>query len=140
MKVICGLIFNSKKQLLITQRSKGEYKGKWEFPGGKLEKNENMEDCLKREILEELDIQIDIKSIFMINEYDYPTFSVELISYVCKYNDGKIKLIDHDRYEWIDINRLNEFDFLDGDKPIIDKIKKIGVTKMFQIPPSITVE
>ena len=41
------------------------------------------------------------KSIFMINEYDYPTFSVELISYVCKYNDGKIKLIDHDRYEWI---------------------------------------
>ena len=122
IKVICGLIFNSQNQLLITRRGSGDFKGKWEFPGGKLEQNETEEDCLKREILEELNIKIDIDYFLMNNFHTYPTFSIELISYVSTINSGEITLSDHDRYEWVDIDKLKGFDFLDGDLPIIEQI------------------
>ena len=122
IKVLCGLIFNSKNQLLITRRDSGDFKGRWEFPGGKLEENETEEQCLKREIFEELNIDINVDYFLMNNSHSYPTFTVELISYVSTVKSGKIKLSDHDKYEWIEINRLKEFDFLDGDLPIIEKI------------------
>ena len=60
------------------------------------------------------------------NEFTYPDFSVELISYISKYKSGEIKLVDHDKYEWVKINRLKDFDFLDGDLPII--IRKTAPT------------
>ena len=122
IKVLCGLIFNSQNQLLITRRGSGDFKGKWEFPGGKLEENETEEQCLKREIFEELNIDINVYYFLMNNSHSYPTFTVELISYVSTVKSGKIKLSDHDKYEWIGIDRLKEFDFLDGDLPIIEKI------------------
>tara|TARA_B100001769_G_C21760466_1_gene416086 strand:+ start:235 stop:639 length:405 start_codon:yes stop_codon:yes gene_type:complete len=122
IKVLCGLIFNSKNQLLITRRGSGDFKGKWEFPGGKLEKDETEEECLKREISEELNIDINVDYFLMNNSHSYSTFSVELISYVSTISSGEIKLSDHDKYEWVEINKLKEFDFLDGDLPIIEKI------------------
>ena len=84
--------------------------------------NETEEECLKREILEELNIEIDVKSFFMRNSHSYPKFTVELISYMSLFNDGEIKLVDHDKYEWVEIQKLKEYDFLDGDIPIIDNI------------------
>ena len=120
--VLCGLIFNSQNKLLITRRGSGDFKGKWEFPGGKLEKDETEKECLKREILEELNIEIDVKSFFMRNNHCYPKFTVELISYISLFNVGEIKLVDHDKYEWVEIQKLKEYDFLDGDIPIIDNI------------------
>ena len=122
IKVLCGLIFNSQNQLLITRRGSGDFKGKWEFPGGKLEENETEEQCLKREIFEELNIDINVDYFLMNNSHSYPTFTVELISYVSTIRNGDIELFDHDKYEWVEINRLKEFDFLDGDLPIIEKI------------------
>ena len=99
IKVLCGLIFNSKNQLLITRRGSGDFKGKWEFPGGKLEKDETEEECLKREISEELNIDINVDYFLMNNSHSYSTFSVELISYVSTISSGEIKLSDHDKYE-----------------------------------------
>ena len=122
IKVLCGLIFNPKDQLLITRRGSGDFKGKWEFPGGKLEKNETEEECLKREVREELSIEINIDYFLMNNFHDYPNFSVELISYVSTIKSGQITLIDHDKYEWVETYKLKSFDFLDGDIPIIEQI------------------
>ena len=122
IEVLCCLIFNSKNKLLITRRGSGNFKGKWEFPGGKLEKDETEEECLKREILEELNIEIDVKSFFMRNNHSYPTFTVKLISYISIFNNGEIELVDHDKYEWVEIHKLKDYDFLDGDIPIIDNI------------------
>ena len=68
IKVLCGLIFNTKDKLLITRRLGGDFNGKWEFPGGKLEENESEKDCLIREIKEELDIEIIVDSFIMRNE------------------------------------------------------------------------
>tara|TARA_B100000965_G_scaffold115366_1_gene95209 strand:- start:1060 stop:1464 length:405 start_codon:yes stop_codon:yes gene_type:complete len=122
IEVLCGLIFNSKNKLLITRRCSGDFKSKWEFPGGKLEKDETEKECLKREILEELNIEINVKSFFMRNNHSYPNFTVELISYISLFNGGEIKLVDHDKYEWVEINQLKDYNFLDGDIPIIDNI------------------
>ena len=122
IKVLCGLIFNSSNQLLITRRKDGDFEGKWEFPGGKLEENETEEECLIREIKEELSIDINIDYFLMNNFHSYPTFSVELISYVSSIKSGQIILKDHDKYEWVNINQLKSFDFIDGDVPIIEQI------------------
>ena len=122
IRVVCGIIINNDNHILITRRNSGDFKGKWEFPGGKLEENESEKDCLIREIKEELDIEIIVDSFIMRNEHTYPEFSVELISYLSYYKSGKIKLVDHDQYEWVETSRLKEFDFLDGDIPIINNI------------------
>ena len=64
----------------------------------------------------------------MRNEFIYPDFSVELISYISKYKSGDIKLVDHDKYEWVRTNRLKDFDFLDGDLPIINNLTSNKIT------------
>ena len=122
-KVICAVIFNSNDQLLITRRSKGKYKDKWEFPGGKVEDNESNQDCLHRELSEELDVKIKILYKFTEFDYQYPDQDVHLISYICSMNDQKIKLVDHDLYEWINITDINFFDFLSADDEILNKLK-----------------
>ena len=122
-KVICGLIFNSKGQLLITRRSKGDYKGQWEFPGGKVENKESDLDCLHRELAEELDIKVQIHFKFTEFDYQYPNFSVNLSSYICSMNDQIIKLVDHDMYKWIKISEVDLFKFLSADKEILNKLK-----------------
>ena len=122
-KVICGLIFNSKGQLLITRRSKGDYKGQWEFPGGKVENKESDLDCLHRELAEELDVKVQIHFKFTEFDYQYPDFSVNLSSYICSMNDQIIKLVDHDMYKWIKISEVDFFKFLSADKEILNKLK-----------------
>ena len=122
-KVICGLIFNSKGQLLITRRSKGDYKGQWEFPGGKVENKESDLDCLHRELAEELDVKVQIHFKFTEFDYQYPDFSVNLSSYICSMNDQTIKLVDHDMYKWIKISEVDLFKFLSADKEILNKLK-----------------
>ena len=122
-KVICGLIFNSKGQLLITRRSKGDYKGQWEFPGGKVENTESDLDCLHRELAEELDVKVQIHFKFTEFDYQYPDFSVNLSSYICSMNDQIIKLVDHDMYKWIKISEVDLFKFLSADKEILNKLK-----------------
>lgn len=124
IKVICGLIFNHEKKLLITRRKKPPYFHKWEFPGGKIEKGESEIDCLKREINEELNIEININSFFTQNEYAYPRFVVHLVSYLCSYKKGVLKLVDHDACVWIDINSLCNYEFLQADKHILKKLNQ----------------
>jgi len=122
-KVICAVIFNSNGQLLITRRSKGKYKDKWEFPGGKVEDNESNQDCLHRELSEELDVKVKIICKFTEFDYQYPDHDVHLISYICSMSDQKIKLVDHDLHEWINISDVDFFDFLSADDEILNKLK-----------------
>ncbi len=124
IKVICGLIFNNDNKLLITRRKKSPYMYKWEFPGGKIESDETEIECLKREIKEELRIDINIKSFFTQNEYRYPYFVVHLVSYLCSYKKGVVKLIDHDKFAWVELDCLKNYEFLQADKHILTKIKK----------------
>ena len=118
--VICG-IFYSNRNVLIARRSKGTHlAGYWEFPGGKLEKNETQEECLKREIREELGVEIDVDSFFMENQHDYGSKKILLIAYRCHIlSTNKFTLKDHDKIEWVETNNLNQYEIAPADIPIV---------------------
>jgi 8-oxo-dGTP diphosphatase len=120
--VVCGLILNKKNEILIARRIKGPLSGKWEFPGGKLEQDESLEDCLERELKEELSITVNVANLFSNYQYAYPTFSMNLYCFTCSYNDEEIKLVDHDDYAWVKYNELDKYSFVDGDEQLVEKI------------------
>ena len=103
LKVTCAIIlFNTK--ILVVQRSENmNLPLKWEFPGGKIEHGEDEEDCIKREIKEELNIEIDLIRRLTTSRFDYPHCSIELMPFVANYVGGEIKLTEHKHYlllEW----------------------------------------
>ena len=122
--VVCGIILNLKSEILITQISNGNYSGFWEFPGGKLEKDESEIECLQRELEEELCIEVDIHSFFCESFHEYPEFLAHLIFYLCSNKGQKISLKVHEKYEWVRIEQLLDFEFLEADYEIINKIQK----------------
>ena len=125
--VVCGIIYDDKSRILLTRRAKGEFSGKWEFPGGKLELGESHEECLIRELREELSISVSVKSFYAAYQYFYPKFSINLISMTCLFESGAIKLIDHDQFSWVTKRDLKNYKFIAGDIKLANKIKREGI-------------
>src|SRR6185436_13382943 len=99
--VTCAVILKEGK-ILVAQRSDSMKQAlKWEFPGGKVEAHETAEQCLLREIKEELNITIEIIQQLPIHEYDYGSFAIQLMPFVCKYIAGDIILAEHKDYQWL---------------------------------------
>jgi len=123
INVTCAIIYNQGK-ILVTQRSiKMKLPLKWEFPGGKLEPFENEKDCIKREIREELGIEIEIIGKLENSTFNYDTFSINLIPFIANYKSGIIQLSEHASYKWVTIDEMQEIDFAAADIPLIDQIK-----------------
>ena len=101
MKVVCGIIYKKEKIFICRRKPEKSLGGYWEFPGGKVEADENPEDALKRELHEELAMQVKVERYFGTSFYDYPEFSIELIAYVCTLHDDHFTLTDHDAFEWV---------------------------------------
>lgn len=117
--VICGIIIKDKK-ILITQRSeKMKLPLKWEFPGGKLEDNEDEIACIKRELKEELNIDIKILKKLSNNLHEYETFTINLIPYIVEYVSGEITLAEHCNYKLLDKHDLSNLDWAEADLPIL---------------------
>lgn len=112
--------------ILIAQRKKGKsLELKWEFPGGKLEEGETFEECLKRELSEEMGLEISIKEHFIDSTYKYDFGTIVLHSYWASCKSQNIPfIIDHEQYKWIKIEELPNYDFSPADKPIIKEILK----------------
>ncbi|WP_242131336.1 (deoxy)nucleoside triphosphate pyrophosphohydrolase [Aestuariivivens marinum] len=122
IRVVCGVIYKRDK-FLITRRKPGiALEGKWEFPGGKIKDSETGLEALKRELLEELGMQVEVLGKIGSNIHHYPNFSIELIAYKCTFIEASFKLTDHDAYEWISKVDISNFDLADADKPFIDLI------------------
>lgn len=98
---------------------------KWEFPGGKLETNESEIDCIKREILEEINIEIDIVKKLSDSIFDYGTFQIKLIPFIANYVSGDIRLAEHKKYRLLNISELSNLDWAEADKPIIEELLKL---------------
>ena len=111
-------------QILVTQRGYGDFKNKWEFPGGKLENNESGEECIVREIKEELDTDIKVVKLLNTIEYSYPTFHLIMHNYICELKNNQISLLEHQAAKFIDIDDLDKIDFLPADLLILEDLIK----------------
>lgn len=105
-----------------TQRGYGEFEGMWEFPGGKIEHGETHDVALKREIQEELGIDIIIEKLLCTTEYDYPLFHLKLHCYLCNIVSGEIVLREHKSAQWLTVDTLNSVEWLPADKEVIEKL------------------
>lgn len=120
MKRVTAAIIEKDGQILITQRSREDKLSlKWEFPGGKIEVNETPEECLVREIKEEINIDIQIIGHFMNNIYRYATGEIELLCYFAEITGGELQLNVHEAAEWVAKDRLREFDFAPADIAVV---------------------
>ncbi len=124
IKVVAAIIKEDNK-ILTTQRGHGDYAGLWEFPGGKVEDGEDNFDALKREILEELGVKIDVEEHVYTVEYDYPTFHLSMDCYFAHIISGSMELHVHQSAKWITKEQLDEVEWLEADIQIIDKLKEI---------------
>jgi len=106
---------------LCAQRSESmKHPLKWEFPGGKVKENENLEACLKREIKEELGVEIEILERLPSNFHIYSNFKLELIPFRCSLQTYEIDLLEHSRVLWLPIEKLKELDWAEADVPIVE--------------------
>ena len=108
-----------------TQRGYGEFEGMWEFPGGKIEPGESREVALKREIQEELGVDIAIENLLCTTEYDYPSFHLTMHCYLCSIASGEIELREHKSALWLTSDRLKDVAWLPADKEVIDKLRSL---------------
>ncbi len=122
IEVVAAIIVKEGK-VLATQRGYGAFKGKWEFPGGKIEPKENAERALVREIKEELDCEITIGELLQTVEYDYPEFHLKMNCYLCELKDGYFTLKVHEAAKWLKKEELDSVYWLPADKSIIYMIR-----------------
>ncbi|MBQ3605683.1 MAG: (deoxy)nucleoside triphosphate pyrophosphohydrolase [Muribaculaceae bacterium] len=108
-----------------TQRGYGEFDGMWEFPGGKIEPGESREVALRREIQEELGIDIIIENLLCTTEYDYPSFHLTMHCYLCSVASGEIELREHKSARWLTAETLDSVEWLPADKEVIDKLRSL---------------
>ena len=123
IEVSSAIIIKNNK-IFITQRGYGDFKDKWEFPGGKLEKGESGEECIIREIKEELDADIKVVNLLNTIEYTYPTFHLVMHNYICKLKNNHMSLLEHEAAKFVNITDLNKIDFLPADLLILEDLIK----------------
>ena len=115
----------NKKEIFATQRGYGEYKGWWEIPGGKIEQGETPEECIVREIREELATEVRAEKILGVVDYDYPNFHLTMHCILCTIVSGELTLLEHEAARWLDAENLRSVNWLPADQLILDKIEEI---------------
>lgn len=123
VNVVAAIIKDNDK-IFATQRGYGDLKGGWEFPGGKVEDHETLQEALKREIKEELDVEIEVDDFLTKIEYDYPNFHLSMNCFFARIINGKLKLKEHSNAKWLASDELDSVDWLPADITIIDLIKE----------------
>lgn len=124
MKIIevVAAIIREGDRVLATQRGYGEFEGMWEFPGGKIEPGEERKEALKREIDEELAVEIEVEEFVCAVEYDYPNFHLTMHCYFCSIAKGEVELLEHKSARWLRRDELNSVEWLPADVGIINII------------------
>ncbi len=123
IRVVAAVIRDGDR-IFATARGYGEYKGWWEFPGGKIEAEETPEEALVREIREELDSEIRIEEYIDTIEYDYPEFHLSMRCYFCSLSEGELTLKEAEDAGWLTKETLDSVKWLPADITILEKIKE----------------
>ena len=119
---VTAAIIEKDGHILIGRRKAGRFADMWEFPGGKVEGAETPEECLKRELREELDVEAEIGEFFLSNKHAYSHIAIELLVYKAKIVGGEFCLRDHKEIRWVPAENLHSYAFPAADLPIIDKL------------------
>lgn len=120
LHVACAIIEKDGK-VLSTQRSEAmSLPLKWEFPGGKIEAGESAEDCLRRELLEEIGLHVCLKKSLPTSTHHYPKFTITLYPFLCSIESGEVVLHEHSASAWLPPEKLHSIDWAEADLPVID--------------------
>ena len=122
IRVTAAIIEKNGKILIAKRRKDDPLKGKWEFPGGKIEPNETPEECLRRELNEELGVDTRIGEFIYSNKHEYSHISIELLAYKVYHISGEFKANDHEELKWVTPSDISLYDFPEADAPIVQKL------------------
>ncbi len=123
VQVAAAIIVNEEGQVLLARRLEGDPQGaRWEFPGGKLRRGESPQECLKRELQEELGIEAEVEDFFHSVKQELGDRSILLLAYFCKWKQGEIALRAHSAWKWLDLGDLMEMDLLEADRVVAAKL------------------
>ena len=124
MKEVSAAIIIEDGKVLLARRAKGEkLAGYWEFPGGKREDDETIDECLVREIREELSLDIEVVGEFDTSDYEYPGGQIRLIGLLAEIQNGVISKTVHDLVEWIDISSVLDYQLAPADIPLAERLR-----------------
>lgn len=124
LKVTAAVIEKDGK-ILIAKRRKGDlHGGRWEFPGGKLNFGETPEECLKRELREELGIEAEIGDFICASGFKYMLVPLELLVYKARHISGEFRALDHDELKWVEPSELDRYDFVKADVTVVKKLMR----------------
>lgn len=123
IEVVAAIIIKENR-IFATQRGYGDFKGWWEFPGGKIEKGESHIDALKREIHEELNADIKVEDLLAVVEHDYADFHLKMNCYISKLKSNELELLEHSDAKWLNIDSIDDVNWLPADIKVVDEIKE----------------
>ena len=121
IKVVAAIIIKD-GQVFATQRGYGEFKGWWEFPGGKMEPGESPQEALKREICEELDAEVEVRELLETVEWDYPNFHLTMHCFICSLLSESLHLNEHEAATWLTHETLRSVKWLPADEILLDRV------------------
>ena len=124
IEVVAAILRDNGRGVLATQRGYGEWKDWWEFPGGKIEAGETPEEALRREIREELAVEIAVESLLTTVEYDYPQFHLTMHCYLCHVESGDLTLLEHEAAKWLRPEALDSVRWLPADIEAVEALKR----------------
>ncbi len=123
--IVTAAIIKHNDKILIAQRKENVNQAlKWEFPGGKLEPGESPEQCLIREIREELGLNIEVMKIFDVISHSYEDRHIILLCYLCRFTGGSAQTLDCRDFRWVEPSKLHSYDFAEADWPIVSSLQK----------------
>ena len=122
---VAAAVIHDEGKILATQRGYGDFKGGWEFPGGKIQPGESAEEAIVREIQEELQVCIRPEKLLTTIEYDYETFHLTMHCFLASIIEGEIQLLEHEAMRWLTSDQLESVDWLPADIAVVAQLKRI---------------
>jgi 8-oxo-dGTP diphosphatase len=124
MQTVTAAILIHGDTVFIAQRKPGkQMAGYWEFPGGKVEDGETLQECLKREMKEEFGVDVVVREFFGESIYQYEHGSIRLLAYLIDWIGGEMSMVDHQDCRWVSFEDLKDFEFVPADLPFVEKLR-----------------